>query len=359
MKIIYLMEWELKEEDGVIKKVLNQINKWKELGNDVKLIILSKCDNNIKFDNTDITIIKKNRLNIFMNNPLIKIITTYNPNVIYFRYSAYKPYLNKILKTYPVIIELNTNIKGELNINKSFKNRLKYFYIIYTNKYLLNNVAGIVSVTYEIINTLAFKKRTIVLPNSIKMLNENDKNNNKNKNELPSLIFIGTPNQKWQGTDKIIELAKKTEGILTFNVIGEEKPSIEITKNIKFHGFLNKIQYDNIVKKSNIGIGTLSLHEKNMEEACPLKVREYLSYGLPIIIGYEDTAFIHEEKEWILKVGNTEKNVVDNINKIIEFSIKNKDLVLKNQEVEEYIDVEVIEKKRLSFFKEFLNNEIN
>jgi len=37
-----------------------------------------------------------------------------------------------------------------------------------------------------------------------------------------------------------------------------------------------------------MGLSTLGLFLKNMDEACPLKSREYISLGLPFIYGYKD-----------------------------------------------------------------------
>jgi hypothetical protein len=43
------------------------------------------------------------------------------------------------------------------------------------------------------------------------------------------------------------------------------------------------------MQRATIAIGTLGLYRKKMDEACPLKVREYLAFGLPVLAGYEDT----------------------------------------------------------------------
>ena len=46
------------------------------------------------------------------------------------------------------------------------------------------------------------------------------------------------------------------------------------------------------LEKYHISIGTLGLHRKGLSEACTLKVRESLSRGFPIILGYVDTDLI-------------------------------------------------------------------
>lgn len=357
MKIIYLMEWEFCQEDGVIKKVLDQIETWEAMGHKVKLFVLTKCNQSIKTKNTNVYI--KSIWNKIYNQKLYNDIKEESADIIYFRYSAYKPYLEKILKKYKVIVEINSDILTEKKLQRyhSIKDFLTYFYIKLTNKHLENISLGFVSVTYELKKTLSLNnnQRIIVIPNSISFLN-NIESKIINKNRIiPNLVFIGSPNQEWHGLDKIIELAKKTEGKLNFDIIGFNSTK-EIYSNIIFHGYLTKEKYKTIILNCDIGIGTLGLHRKNMDEACPLKVREYLLYGIPIIIGYTDTAFLNKEVEtWILKLDNYENNVIDNIQKIIDFSYKNKNTLVCNKISNKYISSQILEEKRLNFFREVLN----
>jgi hypothetical protein len=55
-----------------------------------------------------------------------------------------------------------------------------------------------------------------------------------------------------------------------------------------------------------------------MEEACPLKVREYLRYGLPVIGGYIDTD-IPDGSDYFLNIGNHELNVKESLDRIEGF----------------------------------------
>ncbi|GGA33428.1 hypothetical protein [Paenibacillus physcomitrellae] len=61
--------------------------------------------------------------------------------------------------------------------------------------------------------------------------------------------------------------------------------------NLFFHGKMTRSAYQHLLDQADIAVGTLALYRKNMTEASPLKVREYLANGLPVIIAYEDTDF--------------------------------------------------------------------
>ena len=100
----------------------------------------------------------------------------------------------------------------------------------------------------------------------------------------------------------------------------------------------------------NICIGSLALYRNKMSEACPLKVREYLAYGFPTIIGYKEASFPNtKEISWLLNIDS--KNY--NLNKIKQFVSENKDYVVQRDQIE-CIDTKAVEIKRIEFFNSFV-----
>ena len=78
----------------------------------------------------------------------------------------------------------------------------------------------------------------------------------------------------------------------SFDIIGYSSSDfMDIPNNVTFHGILTSDDYKKILSESDVAIGSLSLHINNMNEACTLKVREYLAFGIPTIIGYKDSDF--------------------------------------------------------------------
>ena len=357
MKIAYLLEWEFCKIDGVIKKVLNQLNSWRNLGIEVEIFALSRCKDIIKIDG--IKNYDKDILNLIYHKPLYNDLKAFNPDIVYFRFNAYKPYLEKIFSDFKCVIELNTNDVSEAKseINKGFKYKLIYQYMKLTINRMLNKLpTAVIGVTHEIAN-LVKDKPTEVVPNSINLEAMPILKNSPSKNEIPNLFFISSPHQPWQGVDKLIYLAKQTQGRLKLHIIGEEKPEGLELDNIKFYGFLSQEEYREIAKKCDIAIGSLAIHRRGMVESCSLKVRESLSLGLPLIIAYEETPFIDKEFDWLLKLENSEDNVKKSIEKIVDFCYKNIDRVVQKDEIREYIDSKVLEKKRVDYLK-FVAKEI-
>jgi hypothetical protein len=101
------------------------------------------------------------------------------------------------------------------------------------------------------------------------------------------------------------------------------------------------------------GVGTLNLKSKNMAEASPLKVREYLALGLPVILKYQDTDFVGDE-DYVLSLpveGPSLNAYSPQILKFLEkWSIKR---VPRHQI--QHLDVGNKEESRLKFFESIIS----
>jgi hypothetical protein len=105
---------------------------------------------------------------------------------------------------------------------------------------------------------------------------------------------------------------------------------------------------------ADIGIGTLGLHLKAMQEACALKVREYLAYGIPTIIGYRDTDFL-TSAPFLLQIPNTPDSIQKSLMEIKSFVEQWKGKRLDRNKIS-HLDARNKEKQRLGFFEQILNN---
>jgi glycosyltransferase involved in cell wall biosynthesis len=175
------------------------------------------------------------------------------------------------------------------------------------------------------------------------------------KNEIPVLAFVATPGYPWHGVDKLYKLAVLCQDI-TFIVIGygpDDCPK-RPPANMELLGFMNQVEIQKALLRADAAFGTLALHRKNMEEACPLKVREALAYGLPIIYAYKDTDLEGIESEFLLRLPNTENNVIDNIDAIREFAYQMRGRRVDRQLISKRIDQRTKEMQRLDFFEEII-----
>ncbi|MBE3098230.1 MAG: hypothetical protein IMZ44_14030, partial [Planctomycetes bacterium] len=92
---------------------------------------------------------------------------------------------------------------------------------------------------------------------------------------------------------------------------------------------------------------------KGMNENSPIKTREYLAAGLPVIIGYDDIDF-PDRPDYILQLPNSEDNVVIHIEAIRAFVRRVKGTRVPREIVQPRIDAAGKEATRLAFMRQCL-----
>ncbi len=151
-----------------------------------------------------------------------------------------------------------------------------------------------------------------------------------------NLVAVGTI-AFWHGLDRMIEAIrtlKEDPSIhfdVKFSIIGDGPDrerlqdlvlSYDLSNNVKFLGMLYGEDLYEEYKKAHFGIGSLGWSRLGIDEASPLKVREYLAAGLPVIKATKDPDFTDEEKI-ILNVSHDENydSIVNLIKNIYEIEI--------------------------------------
>ena len=355
MKIAYLFH--LNEKNGgVYRKIANQIAAWKASGHNV-----------IAFQVTRTAQTSQEQWHIYQYNPSIKKLCTrlkawddaidnilaFSPDIVYYRFDMFYPALYRLLRNTPVIAEVNTNDIGEFRLGSKMRMLYNYF----TRNLVLNNVAGIVYVAGELAllsHFRKYRKKHIIIGNGINL--EECAQLPAPFNLHPHLAFMGSPGQMWHGVDKILRIAEK-QPLWHFDFIGisREQVGANSLQNIICHGYSNKKDYEKVLATADVAIGTMALHRKNMNEGTPLKVREYLAYGLPIIIGYKDTDF-PDGAPFLLQLPNCENSISEKIGSIREFVEKWKGKRVPRTDIA-HLDVQIKETERLNFMRDIISNK--
>ncbi|PLY10470.1 MAG: hypothetical protein C0626_05705 [Arcobacter sp.] len=358
MRIAYILDDDISTRTGVVNKIDSKIRQWEKYGNQVQVFSLrSKKDISCIYNGVIISTLSINK-SIFRKffaqykniKTLRKELIHFKPDIIYLRHMKY--YIGIVSAFNSVcnyVIELNSNDLAESKRN----NILVHLYNKLTRSILLKHAAGFVSVSHELIHSPIFskyKKPFIVVGNGYDF--NSAQYIHKENNKIVRFVFIGTPQQSWHGIDKVITMAKYFKNY-EFHIIGMTNQELQTTaSNITTYGYLTQEKSEEIIASCDIGISTLALHRKNMTEACPLKSRQYLACGLPIIIGYKDTD-INENLEYILSIGNYESNVSDNFEKIENFikEIKKINFDKIRIDMKSLLDYENKELKRVEFMR--------
>jgi hypothetical protein len=358
MRIAYItLHWPRIKASGIGRKIEEQISAWQQAGHTVQFF-----SHRIPVENeTDLVIgasyiyketggffgkltteIQRSRAII----PMVEAVQAFKPDIIYLRWSMYVFPAHRIFKIAPVVIEINTDDVSQhemLGAIYSFYNRL-------TRPIFLTNAAGLVFTSTELQASTSFSgylRPSVVIANGIDL--------SKNPatpapgNERLRVGFIGTPDLAWQGVDKISRLAEFCPD-LDFDIIGYDDPGTKLT-NLFFHGYLDTDEARTVLARDDVGLGTLALHRKSMQEASSLKTREYLAYGIPVIIPYKDTDLDDLKIDTILRIPNTEDSIEQTWQTIRNFVYKMKGRRVARELIADRIDSQLKEKKRLEFFR--------
>lgn len=360
MKIAYLVYgWNIFEISGVMKKIFWQIEEWQEKGHEVKLFAVFQGENSRKITppcECEVFIFSSmvnsfGRLvyeRVIEFGKLSQTIMNWNPDILYFRQDIYYTAWEQLMKRIPTVIEINTDDVQEFK----HKSWIFNYYNRLTRSRLLKNAAGLVYVTGGLSERAyfsVFKKPSIIISNGIK-LSDIDVLPDP-ENSVPRLTFIGSPSMPWHGLDKILLMAKLLPDF-KFDIIGSEDTMVERPPNVKFYGFLQYDEYINILAKTDVAIGSLAIHRAGLSEASPLKVREYLAMGIPIIIAYHDTDF-PDQYDFIYQLPNEENNIEPYIDSIKRFVLVSKNKRVSRNDIR-HLDCPVKETIRLAFFNEIL-----
>jgi hypothetical protein len=372
LRIAYLTEWPPYSETGVLRKLIGQVRAWREHGCEAQLFALvprRDAPTALDFDEHGVTIgafpqryldrFPRARLGLFnkiASAPLVRrALRNYRPDVIYYRQNGpWYPGIGALLSIAPSVMEINTSERAE---TKLWGPAIGAAYRA-TQAWVWRHVSGFVCVTREIAGDFrAHNKPIAVFGNSFW---GDVRNSAPTGNTKPAFVFIGSRidvSANWHGVDKVFPLAAAMPDS-AFHIVGMARDDFgdaAAPANVRFHGELRGAELNSVLASCDIGLGTLALHRKNMEEACPLKVREYLMNRLPVVIGYRETQAELRAAPYMLDIGNGRDNVANNIDRIRTFAA-----AWTNRRVTadlSFLSMESIESRRIAFLTEMADAE--
>lgn len=181
---------------------------------------------------------------------------------------------------------------------------------------ILKHALGGICVSHEIekYEKSRFKSyNTTVIANGVRVMQPVSLEHLPMNGTLRVCMIIGSP-AIWHGYDRLLEgLSKLTSGdvAVQLDIIGLDRPAEKLPEvpkphSVKWCGPMSRPQIAEHVAGCHLAVGTLALHRKEMQEASPLKVRECLMMGLPMLLGYYDTDISDDKRfsDFVLTVPN-------------------------------------------------------
>jgi hypothetical protein len=308
MRIAYICYWDAYRLDGVAKKILTQTQHWSAAGHHVEIFCLTPrpelpsepllTQTTFPFTSVVARLVATRRL--------AAAVRSFAPDVIYLRYDLFLPPLWRLLAAHPLVVELN-----EQPEEYTLRRAQARVYDRWSRGQLLRRSDGFICVADELAQSAWLRqlgRPASVIGNSIDL--DAFPEAAAPQNVRPRAVFLGGPGLAWHGVDKIRVLAERLPEI-DFDVVGPSADDLggPAPANLVRHGFLGREQYDPIVRRADFAVGTLALHRQGIDETAPLKLREYLAYGLPLVLAHNDPDLTREPHWFVLELPNRESNV--------------------------------------------------
>lgn len=360
MRIAYIsLHWPRTRNSGVGRKIASQIAAWRAHGNDVRMFMhttphttaseLIEADYFL-YEPSGKIATEINR--IAAMRMLVAAVEKFDPDVIYLRYGIYVYPAHRLTQIAPVVEEINTNDLTQhegLGGLYSLYNRL-------TRGILLRGVHGLVTVSRELAASAAFApyhKPTQVIANGWDL--DGFPQLPAPSNPVPRLVFIGSPGHPWHGVDKLVALMRLFPDV-QLDIVGYDAlPELDpLPGNVTLHGFLALEEYQKVLSAADVAVSSLALHRVGLEEASPLKSRECLAFGLPLVVPYVDTDLDELDCDFLLKIPNKEDNIQTHAARIREFTYQMRGRRADRDVLLPRIGSSAKEASRLAFFEKFV-----
>lgn len=320
MRIAYLIWSDLSREQGIPKKFLRQLKAWAELGHEPRLFGFTpgpRMWSELRGYEGKVLSVRSPWRRMWTAPQLFESVLAWNPDCVYFRFGAYYPGLARLMGHVPTVAEVNGELRREMAANGHYA---QVFYDLATRWRMRRGLQGAIFVAEDI------KKRTslsphvprAVLGNTIDLANYPQLD--APKNERPRLVFLGNLTRKRHGYPEIIQLAHSNPD-WHFDLIGElpTDPSAAVPPaNVLMHGQLSQDQYEPLLQQADVALGSLSIHRIRRTNNSALKTLEYLAYGIPTVLGYQETD-LPSHSPYLLCLPSEPGNVMRYLSRIRQF----------------------------------------
>ncbi len=390
MKVLYLTT-ESPASIGVRNKILSKISALNNIGIEAKCVFFSEAEIPQKLNALAEHILYKPRPLPFIFNK--RFIWKYQ--IAYRNFFFYRTFYNRIkdklqvdyvILRYPgadislyrfikklgvkVVLEHNSKELEELKLNPNLF-LYDYYYKSEQNvgPRILRNVAGLIAVTDEIrqyeVERSGIKKKSAVISNGFNVNSVVIRNSPVyNGTEVKILYLIGSGTSDWYGIDRLMKSIAAYNGKINFSlyIAGskfrkemELASELSITDKVNFIGYAEGEELNKLFNDCHIAVAALAMFRIGLEQAAALKVKEYLSRGMPFMLGYNEVDLMNNKAAdaFYLQVENNESIIElekitdfltkfyaknENPNAMRDFAFKSIDYSIKAREYKEFLE---------------------
>lgn len=348
MKLVYVCYWNAFVQDGVARKINTQTKTWREVGHDVEVLCVSPAAEPgvEQVLEAELFLYTRSWERPWATYRLFRRAARAGADAMYLRADNFLPTPGGLLRAVPGVVELN----GDNNFSREGRPLPYRAYSQLNQRIIERGARGLVAVTYSL-GRIAEKtgKPVAVVPNSVDL--DTRETLPAPTSARPRFVLLAGARNQAHGVDKVLGLAAQMPEC-DFTVVGLEHHQLPGTPpvNVTRYGLLAKDEYEPLLAEADVAIGPVALERSGLDEASALKVSEYLAYGLPVVIGYQETSFVGLPEPWyLLRLPLTEDNVATHVSEIRDFTARVKGRRVPRSEIAELVGVRAKEGQRLDF----------
>lgn len=343
------LDWRFPLHHGVPQKHLAQFKEWSKLNMNIEMVVVTPFQFKSEWEKLGINAFCYRGAfgRMFQRRKAFRHISRNSKDFLYRRYSILTPWELLSIKRIPTVIELNTNNEFFYSVRSSLLFQLNKI----CSRSIFKHMLGAVAVTEEISRIYApkTKKPIIVITNPLS-LTPQTKSVIKKESPKFQCVFLASASYDWNGVHLLETLI---DGI----------PNVAITlvglnprenSKFQFHDPIPEEELVDYLKKFDFGIASFDLGRVGLTEAAPLKVRSYLSSGLPVIGRFPDSGISLDNDYYFQVKLSPNQTQIENKPELISFLHENAGRTVMKQEVEHLL-VSNIENIRIRTISDWLD----
>ncbi len=350
MRIAYLAYLDSRSR-GVNRKIALQMRCWSAAGHEVALFALTPNRewSSDAYGGLTVHAIPRLTLRTLWRGGRAQAgaAASWRPDLVYMRFGGWLPGWGRLARRYAAVAEINSDDIAEVAAKWSWPMIVLHRH---TRPCVLRHLRGMVAVTHELAARVdPWPADTTVISNGIDL--QSIEPLPPSQADRPALVLIGSAGRPWVGWDRAIELASQHPA-WRIHLVGIDRGQLPVPPpdNVTVHGPMQPDAYRPIFQQCDLGIGSMALHRNGMNEACTLKVREYLACGLPVILPYHDTDLSPTRHPFVCQLPNTEDCVTSHREQIETFMRHWRGRRVARESIG-FLDAREKEKQRLTFFE--------
>jgi len=350
MKIAYLAGYGEEQGNSLRRKIDGQMAQWRTSGHEGKLFQLNPPTMHGPGGGLAGQVAYF-RGYLDRSKQVVDEVEEFAPELIYSRYFLFSNPLVNLVQGRKSVVEVNADDLLEYKGRAApvrWLNRM-------TRGKIYQAFDGFVAVTNEIMECLPVTNpRGEVIANGVPDADILVEGSQAPENERPLVGFIGSVGAYWHGFEELVAFADANRDF-DFLVIGSDPGGA--SPNLTFAGAMSHSQASEELKKCDVTFSTLGLFRKGLVEACPLKSRQYLGLGLPMVTAYPDPD-LPGELPFVLELPNEAGNLMNHQEKVRTFILAAQGKQAWRDAALEFARVtlanSVKEARRLSFFEDLI-----